>query len=43
MPDNDEMVYYRLTATARFMSGLEKTNTAIVLVSDDAIPVVAST
>jgi len=43
MPDNDEMVYYRLTATARFMSGLEKTNIVTVLVSDDAIPVVSST
>ena len=42
MPAEDEMYFYRVSATARFVSGVEKTANVTVLVCDDVIPIVSS-
>ena len=42
MPINDEIVYYRLDANVLFKSGLIKTATVNILVSDDTLAIVTS-
>ena len=42
MPGEDEMYFYKVTATARFVSGIEKTAEITVMVCDDVIPIVSS-
>jgi hypothetical protein len=42
MPTDDSVVQYTLTAVVLFKSGLSKTATANVIVSDDSSPIVMS-
>lgn len=42
MPGEDEMYFYRISATARFVSGIEKTANVTILVCDDVTPIVSS-
>ena len=42
MPAEDEMLYYTISAVVRFVSGLEMTATANLIVADDVLPIVQS-
>jgi hypothetical protein len=42
MPAEDETYFYRVSATARFVSGIEKTANITLLVCDDVTPIVSS-
>jgi hypothetical protein len=42
MPDEDQIYFYRVSATARFTSGVERSASTDIVVTDDVNPIVSS-